>query len=252
MVCKKCGASLLGDDQFCPECGAKVIRKRRCPECGETLREGIRFCPSCGAEVGEDMPKRKAGPDAPRKKANAAPPPKKRPVRDDRPPKRREWEDDDWDDEDEDDEEGVDVLSIMTVAVGCILLVILTVLGFNLYQRYVPKNYDKEAREQTEEEQTGEEEQADGQRLEEPAEEEEEEQEQTVAVSIEGTIITVADVRIRDNPSTQGTTVITTAKKGETFEYSEVVEGGHWYKIFLPEEYGYEYGYVSADYVEPQ
>lgn len=40
MVCKKCGASLMEDDQFCPECGAKVIRKKKCPECGETLREG--------------------------------------------------------------------------------------------------------------------------------------------------------------------------------------------------------------------
>lgn len=253
MVCKKCGASLLSEDQFCPECGAKVIRKRRCPECGETLREGIRFCPSCGAEVGEDMPKRKADPEAPRKKANAAPPPKKRPVRDERPPRRRDWEDDDWDDEDEDDdEESVDVLSIMTVAVGCILLVILVVLGFKMYQRYVPKNYDKAASEQEEEqsdEMADEEEQGDGQRLEDPAEEEEAESE---TVSIEGTIITVSDVRIRDNPSTQGTTVITTAKKGDTFEYSEVVEGGHWYKILLPEEYGYEYGYVSADYVEPQ
>lgn len=250
MVCKKCGASLLGDDQFCPECGAKVIRKKRCPECGETLREGIRFCPSCGAEVGEDMPKRKAEPDAPRKKANPAPP-KKRPVRSERPPRRRDWEEDEWDDEDDDDEEeSVDVLSIMTVAVGCILLVILCVLGFKLYQRYVPKNYDKAADGQMEEQREDEAEQEDGQRLEEPAEEGEQAESETV--SIEGTIVTVADVRIRDNPSTQGTTVITTAKKGDTFEYLEVVEGGYWYKILLPEEYGYEYGYVSADYVEPQ
>ncbi len=35
MVCKKCGASLMEDDQFCPECGAKVIRKKKCPECGD-------------------------------------------------------------------------------------------------------------------------------------------------------------------------------------------------------------------------
>ncbi|MDE5716684.1 MAG: zinc-ribbon domain-containing protein [Lachnospiraceae bacterium] len=291
MVCKKCGAPLMEDDQFCPECGAKVIRKKRCPECGEMLREGTRFCPSCGTEVGEgrpakradseeipkrrtdsdevprrradseempkrrtdseEAPRRKPNPDAPRKKANPAPPPKKRPVQDERPRRRRDWEEEEWDDDD--DEESVDILSIMTVAVGCILLVIVAVLGFNLYQRYVPKNYDKAAEEQEKEEEEGEdegEEQEDGQRLEEPPEDTgEEEQVETAAA---GTVVTVADVRIRDNPSTQGTTVITTAKKGESYEYAEVVEGGHWYKIYLPDEYGYEFGYVSADYVEPQ
>lgn len=303
MVCKKCGAPLLEDDQFCPECGAKVIRKKKCPECGEALREGTRFCPSCGAEVGEgrpakradaeetvkrrteseepprrrveseepprrraeseemprrrmdseEAPRRKSNPDAPRKKPSSAPPQKKRPVQEERPRRRRDWEEEDWDDDDEDDEESVDILSIMTVAVGCILLVIVAVLGFNLYQRYVPKNYDKAAEEQESEEEEGEtvgEEQGDGQRLEEPSEDSE--PEEVASVSIEGTIVAVADVRIRDNPSTQGTTVITTAKQGESYEYTEVVEGGHWYKIILPEEYGYEYGYVSADYVEQQ
>lgn len=301
MVCKKCGAPLMEDDQFCPECGAKVIRKKKCPECGETLREGTRFCPSCGAEVGEgrpvkragaeetpkrrtdseeaprrrtdseeaprrrvdseeaprrradseETPRRKANPDAPRKKANPAPPQKKRPVQEERPRRRRDWEEEDWDDDD--DEESVDILSIMTVAVGCILLVIVAVLGFNLYQRYVPKNYDRAAEEQEQEESEGEtdgETQEDGQRLEEPSEDAE--QEEVVTVSIEGTIVAVSDVRIRDNPSTQGTTVITTAKQGDTYEYTEVVEGGHWYKIILPDGYGYEYGYVSADYVETQ
>lgn len=303
MVCKKCGAPLLEDDQFCPECGAKVIRKKRCPECGEALREGTRFCPSCGAEVGEgrpakrtdteetvkrraeseeaprrrvdseeeprrraeseeaprrrvdseEAPRRRANPDAPRKKANPAPPQKKRPVQEERPRRRRDWEEEDWDDEeDDDDEESVDILSILTVAVGCILLVIVAVLGFNLYQRYVPKNYDKAAEEQEkeEEEATDGEEQEDGQRLEEPPEDSG--QEEIATVSIEGTVVAIADVRIRDNPSTQGTTVITTAKQGESYEYAEVVEGGHWYKIILPEGYGYEFGYVSADYVEPQ
>ncbi|MDE6601914.1 MAG: zinc-ribbon domain-containing protein [Lachnospiraceae bacterium] len=297
MVCKKCGAPLLEDDQFCPECGAKVIRKKRCPECGETLREGTRFCPSCGSEVGEERrvkksdseetprrrevseetprrrevseetprrravseetPKRRTNPDAPRRKASPAPPPKKRPVQDERPRRRRDWEDEDWDDEDwDDDEENVDILSIMTVAVGCILLVIVAVLGFNLYQRYVPKNYDKAADEQeteAEEGDDGEEEQEDGQRLEDPPEDSNgSEQEEMAAASVEGTVVAVADVRIRDNPSTQGTTVITTAKKGDSYEYAEVVEGGHWYKIYLPDEYGYEFGYVSADYVEQQ
>ena len=302
MVCKKCGAALLEDDQFCPECGAKVIRKKKCPECGETLREGTRFCPSCGAEVGEgrpakraeseetprkraeseeaprrrteseeaprrradsegaprrraeseDAPRKRANPEAPRKKASPAPPPKRRPIQEERPRRRRDWEEEDWDDDDEDDEESVDILSIMTVAVGCILLVIVAVLGFKMYQRYVPRNYDQAAEEQEsegEEESDGGE-QEDGQRLEEPPIDSEEEAE--ITVSAAGTIVTTHDVRIRDNPSTDGTTVITTAKEGETYEYTELVEGGHWYQIILPEGYGYEYGYVSADYVEEQ
>lgn len=296
MVCKKCGAPLMEDDQFCPECGAKVIRKKKCPECGEPLREGTRFCPSCGAEVGEgrpakrtesgemprkradseetprkrtdseeaprrraeseEAPRKRVNPDAPRKKASPAPPPKRRPVQDERPRRRRDWEEDDWDDEDDDDEESVDILSIMTVAVGCILLVIVAVLGFKLYQRYVPKDYDKAAEEQEADgQEEGEDvsdgaEQEDGQRLEEPPADSEEETE--IVASAAGSIVATHDVRIRDNPSTDGTTVITTAKQGDIYEYTEVVEGGNWYKIILPDGYDYECGYISADYVEEQ
>lgn len=262
MVCKKCGAQILPDDQFCPECGAKVIRKKRCPECGELYRVGTKFCPGCGAETAEarsvkkassgSAPKRKASIEAaPRRKADPAPPPKKKPVYRDEPPRRRrDWEDDDWDDED-DDEESVDILTIMTVAVGCILLVVVAVLGFNLYQRYVPKNYEKAAEKQQEEdgeeEQDGEGEEDGGQTLE---EQQEEEGEETAGVEIGGTLVTTAEVNIRDNPSTQGTTVIKKAKTGDSYEYIEAVEGGAWYQILLPDEEDYEYGYVSADYVE--
>ena len=263
MVCKKCGAQILPDDQFCPECGAKVIRKKRCPECGELYRVGTKFCPNCGAETGEGRTAKKADSEAaprkksssgaaPKRKADPAPPPKKKPVYRDEPPRRRrDWEDEDWDDEDE-DEESVDVLTIMTVAVGCILLVIVAVLGYNLYQRYVPKNYDRAAEEQQEEdgeeEQDGEEEgDGDGQSLEEQQGDDEEEPFEEAA---SGTLVTTAEVNIRDNPGTQGTTVIKKAKKGDSYEYIEAVEGGAWYQILLPDEDGYEYGYVSADYVE--
>lgn len=264
MECKKCGAQILPDDQFCPGCGAKVIRKRRCPECGELYRVGTKFCPHCGAETGEGRPVKRADSEAapkkksssgaaPRRKADPAPPPKKKAVYRDEPPRRRrDWEDEDWDDDDDDDEEeSVDVLTIMTVAVGCVLLVIVAVLGYNLYQRYVPKNYDRAAEEQQEEEgeeeQDGEEEgDGDGQSLEEQQGDEEEPFEEAVG----GTLVTTAEVNIRDNPSTQGTTVIKKAKKGDSYEYIEAVEGGAWYQILLPDEDGYEYGYVSADYVE--
>ena len=277
MVCKKCGAHLLEDDQFCPECGAKVIRKKRCPECGEALREGTRFCPSCGTEVGEARdaaPKKKADPEAakrredseeaprkrpnpdasPRKKANPAPPPKTRPVQREEPRRRRDWEEEDWDDDD-DDEESVDVLSIMTVAVGCILLVIVAVLGFNLYQRYVPKDYEETAQEQEadEEEQEEGDDSQDGQILEERQEEESvEEMTESSSSGSGGTLVIKSDVRIRDNPSTQGTNVIRVAKAGENFEFMEAVENGTWYKVILSGEEGYDYGYIFADYIELQ
>lgn len=259
MVCPDCGTRLTDSDQFCPGCGAKIIRKRRCPECGETLREGSKFCPGCGFEVsGERQVKKKNPADAPKKKTNPAPPPKKKkstapPPRKQAPSRSGKWEDED--DDYEDDEESVDILSILTVAVGCILLVILAVLGYNLYKRYMPKNYDKIAKEQAAEEEAGDSGQNDeaegGQELFEGPEEDGE-PEEGVADTVGGTLVTTAAVNIRDNPSKNGTTVITKAKAGDSYEFTEVVEGGMWYRILLPDEPDYEYGYVYADYVKIQ
>ncbi|MDE6212336.1 MAG: zinc-ribbon domain-containing protein [Lachnospiraceae bacterium] len=241
MVCPECGAHLESSDQFCPGCGVRIIRKKRCPECGEMLREGTRFCPSCGEEIPEDYFTRKksSARAAPKKKANAAPPPKKRPVRD--------REEEDWDDEE--DEESVDVLTIMTVAVGCILLVIIAVLGFNLFQRYMPKNYDKAAQKQEEEgeEADEQEDEEDGQQLEENNYEE-----ASAEVSEGGTLVIVSNVNVRDNPDTQGTKVIKVAQAGESYDYTEVVDGGMWYKVLLPDESDYDFGYVYADYIKLQ
>lgn len=269
MVCKKCGAQILPEDQFCPECGAKVIRKKRCPECGELYRAGTKFCPNCGAETGEARTvkkadseaapkKRTSSGEAPRRKADPAPPSKKKAVyRDEQPRRRRDWEEEDWDD---DDDEGVDFLSIMTVAVGCILLVIVAVLGFNLYQRYVPKDYERAAEEEQEEEEQQEAEEGQGEEGESQDGEEGGQtlEEQTQEESAEGsegesggTLVTIADVRIRTAPSTTDSTVIRTAKTGETFEYTEAVEGGAWYHVLLSGE-EYDDGYISADYVETQ
>lgn len=51
MKCKNCGASLLDTDQFCDQCGWKVVKERRCPECNAPLREGTKFCPKCGRMI---------------------------------------------------------------------------------------------------------------------------------------------------------------------------------------------------------
>lgn len=238
MECPGCGTQLSSSDQFCPGCGAKIIRKKRCPECGESVREGTRFCPSCGAEMAGAV-----------KKANPAPP-KKKAVRKETPSRRRDWEEEDWEDDD-DEEESVDALTIMTVIVGCILLVIVAVLGFNLFQRYVPKNYERASQEQEEqeEEDEGEEEEneGDGQQLEEQSYGDGE----SLEASDGGTLVTTTEVNIRDNPSKQGTNVIKKAKKGESYTYTEAVEGGTWYRILLSDDGG-DYGYVFGEYVEVQ
>lgn len=52
MKCKNCGTVLLDTDQFCANCGQKVIKERRCPECGTRLRDGMKFCHECGCLVG--------------------------------------------------------------------------------------------------------------------------------------------------------------------------------------------------------
>lgn len=241
MVCPECGARLEGSDQFCPGCGVRIIRKKRCPECGEMLREGTRFCPVCGEEIPEDYFTRKksSSGSAPKKKANAAPPQKKRPVRE------RDWEEEDWDDE---EGESVDFLTIMTVAVGCILLVILAVLGFNLFQRYMPKNYGASQVQEEQEDNAAdaEESDGDGQELAEKNDKESE----TEAGDDGGTLVIVSNVNVRDNPDTQGTKVIKVAQAGENYDYTEVVGGGMWYKVLLPEEADYEYGYIYADYIK--
>lgn len=239
MVCPDCGTRLTDADQFCPGCGAKIIRKRRCPACGEGMREGVRFCPKCGAAVEESQNAvKKRQTEAPLRKASPAPPPKAA--------KRRQ--DEDWDDyeeydyeddyDDEEDEEGADALSILTVAAGCILLVVAAFLGYQMFQRYAPKNYDKIAAEHKQEEGD-------------PAGSQEltkQPQEETKAQT-SGSLVIAKNVNIRDNPSTEGSKVIRVAKAGESYEYTELAGGGSWYRILLPDDAGYEYGYVYGEYV---
>ncbi len=77
--CAKCGADLLSDAKFCPECGEKVIEIKeghvicpkcgnqvpkakfclecghplvnKCPECGFELPDGAKFCLNCGHKM---------------------------------------------------------------------------------------------------------------------------------------------------------------------------------------------------------
>lgn len=49
MNCQQCSSEIPDTAKFCPECGAKIVRKAVCPECGtdEALRrtaEGMKEC----------------------------------------------------------------------------------------------------------------------------------------------------------------------------------------------------------------
>lgn len=339
MICTKCGARLQQTDQFCPKCGAKVIKDRRCPDCGEVLRDGVKFCPGCGKAVGSkkstaavleetldipieaieknilsetaaeikaerktgsasrkpaereqapvrrsaagDSPQRRtadgekpvrrtsartesvgsapsrraangqsASPGAPVKKKQAAvpapPPRKKKPVyREEVWDDEEDWDEDDWDD----DEEGIDAITIMTVVTGCILLIVVGVLGFHFYRQYVPKNYDKAAEEEQEqetEEEQGEEKQEETEQDGEEADGQEQSNGGSDGVS---KLIIVSNVNVRDQPSTSGTNVLKVAKAGETYVCNGFTEDGEWYEIVLEDG---TVGYVFHDYVSAE
>lgn len=51
MNCKKCGAELHPEANFCMKCGAKVEKEIFCHACGTTLPEDAAFCFKCGANL---------------------------------------------------------------------------------------------------------------------------------------------------------------------------------------------------------
>ena len=148
-----------------------------------------------------------------------------------------DWEDDDWDDEDWEDEEdeGVDVITVMTAIIGCVLLVVVAVLGFNLFRQYVPKDYDKAAEEEQEQEEQGQEQTSqDGESL-------------TAGDERETYTLTIThNVNVRDNPGTHGTNVLRVAKEGETYTSYGALDGGEWYEILLEDG---TIGYVFYEYI---
>ena len=271
MKCTNCGASILETDQFCPKCGAKAIKDRKCPDCGAVLREGTKFCHKCGrliagenrgrnvsdetldipidaiernilsetaAEIKADSrttvksssPKAKrTAAEPPQKKSAPAAPPKKRTVY----REEEDWEEDDWDDDDDNDE-GVDVITIMTAIVGCVLLVVVAVLGYHLYRQYEPNN--AEDSEFWTEDENGE---FEGQEMEDGWEVEMGEPETTYTLTV------IHNVNVRDKPSTSGTNILKVAKEGETYSSYGSVDG-EWYEILLEDG---SVGYVFYEYV---
>lgn len=288
MICTKCGAQMMDSDQFCPKCGAKAIKDKRCPDCGAVLREGTKFCHKCGRPVNEEgstgkvseetlgIPvdaiernilsetaaelkadhRKKSVPHqtskntsttkgAPAKSAAShGSAQKSRPVKNEPPRKKRinyreeeDWEDDDWDDE----EEGPDVITIMTAIVGCVILVVVAMLGYNLYRQYVPKNYYNLSKDSGEERQEQEmDEEQPGQTVENDRGTEINELETKYTLTV------IHNVNVRDNPSTSGTNVLKVAKEGETYPCYGGVQNEEWYEILLEDG---SIGYVFHEYV---
>lgn len=208
MLCTNCGARLMDADQFCPKCGAKVIKDYRCPDCGALLRDGTKFCHKCGRPVdGSGM----------RKKRSEY--------------RKEEDPDDDWDDE----TEGTDIITILTIIIGCVLLVVVAVLGYHLYQQYGPRSYEQGV----EESEDGENE-FQGQELGDGLLQDDDEETETYTLTV------IHNVNVRDYPSTSDSNVLKVAKEGETYICYGSVEDGEWYKILM--ENG-DIGYVFHEYV---
>lgn len=269
MICTNCGAHLMDSDQFCPKCGAKAIKDRRCPDCGTVLREGTKFCHKCGRPINGEGSTGKVSEEtlgipvdaiernilsetaaelkAVRRKESVpqhGSVQKNRPVKNEPSRKKRinyreeeDWEDDDWDD----DEEGVDIITVMTAIVGCVILVVVAMLGYNLYRQYVPNNYSNLSEDSGGEQQDQEtDEEPQGQELADGWGADEGEQEESYTLTV------IHNVNVRDNPSTSGTNVLKVAQEGDTYTCYGSVESGEWYKILLEDG---SIGYVFHEYV---
>ena len=274
MLCTNCGAHLMDTDQFCPKCGTKAIKDKMCPECGALLRDGTKFCHKCGCPVngaGQDDVVSDKTLDIPidaiernilsetaaevsaqkHAAAKSAPPPKKTSTHaatkkkepaPAAPQKKKvayrkeddDWEEDDWDDE----EESVDLITIMTAVVGCVLLVVVAVLGYHMYQRYVPKNYGDAAQESEDAEID-----ITGQELE--GQQSQDELSSSEVIS-DHYVAVIKNVNVRDNPSTTDSNVLKVAQAGEVYPYAGRTEDGEWIKILLDDN---SVGYVFHEYV---
>ena len=283
MICTKCGARLMDTDRFCPKCGTKVIKEKRCPECGAVLRDGTKFCHKCGSPVEDEENSRgmsqetldipidaieqnilsetaaeiradRRAESAPRRtpssttthgspeksvssKSAASHGSSKQNVA---PKKKVSYrEEEDWDDDEdwEDEEEGVDVITVMTAIVGCVLLAVIAVLGYHMYRQYMPKDYGAEENMQDGEDK---EDELPGQGMEAGRFDDENGEADVFTITV------IHNVNVRDNPSTSGTNVLKVAQEGETYTSVGSVEGGQWYEILLEDGSS---GYVFHEYV---
>lgn len=245
--CPDCGTVLRDGTVFCHKCGRKITgRNSGSKVSDETLDIPIdaierNILSETAAEIRSDSGTAVKSPSPktmisaakpPQKKSAPASPSRKRTVyREEDDWEEDDWEEDDWDDDDED--EGVDVITIMTAVVGCVLLIVVAVLGYHLYRQYIPKNYEKLAEESEDEDAV-----IQGQEMEEGQTWDEEVSESYITV--------IKNVNVRDNPSTSDSNILKVAKEGETYPYRGSTSGGEWYEILLEDG---TVGYVFHEYV---
>lgn len=156
-----------------------------------------------------------------------------------------DWEDEeDWDEDDWDDEEGVDIITIMTVVVGCVLLIVVAFLGYRLYKQHAPKDYEKGAEVQQDEAAADED---DGEQKE-PQETDGTGEQSVTDGDGSGTymITVIHNVNVRDQPSTTGTNILTVAQEGDVFTCYGTTEDGQWYEIRLEDGTP---GFVFHEYI---
>ena len=274
MICAKCGARILDTDQFCPECGAKVIRERRCPDCGVVLREGTKFCHKCGrlventgnshhkaeetldipidaiertivaeteakviAERGEEEVLHKRQVDRPRTSQDSSV------KRSPEPPKKKKAAVDappkkkrpvHREDEDWEDDED-DEEGVDVITIMTAVVGCVLLVVIAFLAYNMYRQYVPKDYEKAQEQEL--EEQQEGQAEDLPADN---------GGNTVCTLTIVSNVNVRDNPSTEGTNVIKVAKAGETYECYGSVEDGSWYEIRLEDG---TTGYVFKDYV---
>ena len=139
-------------------------------------------------------------------------------------------EDEEYDDYD-DEEKGSSFVTKLSVIMGIVILFVALAAAFFYWKNNVglpEKEQGGEQQEITSEDET-------------PKEAEKE---------CQGRIQVIKNVNVRDNPSTEQSTVLFVAHAGDTFEYYEKDDSG-WYHIKIADsEKSYAEGYVYGDYVE--
>ena len=260
MFCSSCGEQLREGERFCHNCGTPVefvaedeeipISSQRTVDIPfEQIEQGIlleakqAIVKRPEAEMSEvrstegysrpgaEIPKARSTEDYAYLEAE-------KPIREKRnvPPSRYEekyerYEDYDEDDEEEEEDSDGSKMKVLTTVMGIVVIAVALVIGFMLWQRINPFRYEK---------QDGKTNQSEGQ------DGETSENGKGNAADVQGRLQILSNVNIRNAPTTDGSEVMMVAKKGETYEYYELVDNA-WYRIKL--EDGRE-GYVSAKYVE--
>lgn len=247
MKCKNCGTDLLDTDQFCANCGQKVVKERRCPECGTRLRDGMKFCHECGCLVGALNEERNTAktmaetidiPIADIEKnilletehelgnVTRKPEQKKKAVK--APAKSKPISPEDDEEYEENDH---NIMTIVMVVMGFLIFSIAAFLIFNLVRNQPVRNYgDSTEKVQEAEDNSAEDNRADI----------------SSDTATAGILTIDSNVNVRDNPGTEGTNIIKVAKAGEMYQYSGQTQDGEWYMILLEDG---STGYVYKDYI---